>query len=405
MDFSYTPEQTAFRSRVRAFCEEHVAPRAQAWDEAADGIPNDVFAGLASIGALGCTYTDAYGGCARAGEEAIHASIVIHELARADLSMALPVYVLLQLGWGSLIARHGTESLRKEVLPSTAAGQTFLGIATTEEGGGSDIANLQTRGELAGDSITLNGSKCYVGGARETREQRDGGHLVLFRTDPNAGHRGMTLAYVPARSKGIRTEALHTMGRHALSQAKWFYDGVTIPRHYVLGEIGRGFFINMEGFNFARILVSSACAGAAERALEIARDHVKQRHAFGRPIAKFEGVSFQIAEDYARLEQIKLMIQRAAWMVDRFYAEPGSVTAKELNAAASICKLEAPQIAFEICKHTLMHQGAYGYSDASPMGMALRGIMSYLAGAEGSMNIQKLIIAREFIGNEAVPYR
>src|SRR5690606_35552487 len=145
----------------------------------------------------------------------------------------------------------------------------------------------------------------------------------------------------------------------------------------VLGEIGRGFFINMEGFNFARILVASTCAGAAERALEIDRDHVKQRHAFGRPTAKFEGVSFQIAEDYARLESVKLMIQRAAWLVDRFYAEPGAVSVNELNAAAAICKLEAPQIAFEICKHTLMHQGAYGYSDASPMGMALRGIMSY----------------------------
>jgi acyl-CoA dehydrogenase len=215
----------------------------------------------------------------------------------------------------------------------------------------------------------------------------------------------MTLAYVPARSAGISTEPLHNMGRHALSQAVWTYQNVRIPRHYVLGDLGRGFPINMEGFNFARVLVASACAGAAERALEIARDHVKSRHAFGRPIAKFEGVSFQIAEDLARLEQIKLLIQRSAWMVDRSYAEPGSVTHQELNAAASMCKLEAPQIAFEICKHTLMHQGAYGYSDASPMGMAMRGIMSYLAGAEGSMNIQKLIIAREFIGDEAVPYR
>jgi acyl-CoA dehydrogenase len=161
----------------------------------------------------------------------------------------------------------------------------------------------------------------------------------------------------------------------------------------------------MEGFNFARTLVSAACVGAAEKAHEMSIDYVKQRVLFGRPLSKFEGISFEIAEDESRLAQLKMWLRYTAWMIDRFYDEPGSFTHHDVSRAVSICKLEAPHLAHDIVKHSMMYHGAFAFTKESPLGMAYRGLMSYIVGAEGGTNIQKLIIAREAIGPEAVPYR
>jgi acyl-CoA dehydrogenase len=178
-----------------------------------------------------------------------------------------------------------------------------------------------------------------------------------------------------------------------------------VPIKNVIGEVNRGFYYNMEGFNIARTLVAAACVGAAEKALEIGRDHVTQRVLFGKPLAKFEGISFEIAEDWSKLFQAKMLLQYTAWMIDTFYKEPDSFTFKDMNSAVSMCKLEAPLLALDIVQHAMMYQGALAYTKESPLGMAQRGIMSYIVGAEGGMNIQKLIIAREYIGDVAVPYR
>jgi acyl-CoA dehydrogenase len=215
----------------------------------------------------------------------------------------------------------------------------------------------------------------------------------------------MTFAYVPARAKGITTTLFDDIGRGGLSTGGFNYKDVEVPESYVLGEVNRGFYVNMEGFNVARILVASACVGAAEKALEIGRDHVTNRVLFGRPLAKFEGISFEIAEDWSKLFQLKLLLQYTSWMTDTFYKEPGSFTHRDISEVVSMCKLEAPLLSVEIVKHAMMYMGAQGYTKEVPLGMALRGLMSYVVGAEGGSNIQKLIIAREYIGDVAVPYR
>jgi acyl-CoA dehydrogenase len=191
----------------------------------------------------------------------------------------------------------------------------------------------------------------------------------------------------------------------ALSTGGFVYKDVEVSDHYVLGEVNRGFYLNMEGFNLARILVSAACVGMTERALEISRDYVSQRVLFGRPLAKFEGISFEIAEDHARLEQLKLYLQYTAWAADTLYKEPGSMTHRELSRMVSICKMTAPKLGAEITQRCMTHLGAFSYTKECPLGRGLRGIMSYVVGAEGGYHIQKLIIAREYIGDVAVPYR
>jgi len=405
MEFRLTSEQELFKRTLREWCEKNLAPRAAEIDRKEQGIPDDIIHGLAELGVLGITIPEEYGGSMIEGQVMTLANIAVQELARADLSMSVPVYVLLNLGWGYLVARNGTEELKQHLLPKVASGEYFVGICTTEAGGGSDVANIKSHARRENGNLILNGEKIYISGVRETTEQRDGGHLTLFRTDPEAGHRGLTFAYVPARTPGVSPLLLEDIGRGGLSTGGFRYKDVVIPEAYVIGEINRGFYMNMEGFNVARTLVAAACVGAGKRALEISTEYVKQRNLFGRPLAKFEGISFEIAEDESRLAQLRLWLEYTAWMTDRHYEDPGSYTHHDISHAVSICKLEAPHLAFEIVKHSMMYHGAFAYTRESPLGLAFRGLMSYIVGAEGGTNIQKLIIAREVIGEEAVPYR
>ena len=403
MDFRLTPEQELFKKTVREFAEEKLFPRSRDIDEKADGIPEDIIKEMVELGIFGITIPEEYGGSASPGEEMVYAMLAIHEIARGELSMSVPVYTLLNLGWSRLVAKHGSEELKKEVLPNIAAGKWFLGICTTEAGGGSDLANIKTAAKKTGSDYVINGEKIYISGVLEATK-RGGGHLTLFRTAPELGNKGMTFAYVPAKSPGVSYTTFPDMGRMGLSTGGFTYKDVKIPAKYVLGQENRGFYVDMEGFNVARILVASACLGGAEKCLELGADYVKRRVLFGRPLAKFEGISFEIAEDLMELELAKSFLLRGAWMVDQHYKD-GSFSNKEINQAIAICKLKAPLLSVEIVKHAMMYHGALGYSKESPLEMCMRGLMSYVVGAEGGANIMKLIIAREFIGDVAIPYR
>lgn len=404
MDFNFTPEQELFRRTVREFAESVIAPRSREIDQMAAGIPEDIIRGMAELGLFGVTIPEAYGGTASPGEEMVYAMITVHEIARAELSMSLPVYTLLNLGWSYLVVRHGTERLKQELLPRIANGDWFLGICTTEASGGSDVAAIQTTATKRNGTYVLNGEKIYISGVTEA-QKRGGGHLTLFRTNPELGIRGMTFAYVPINANGISTTLFEDMGRMGLSTGGITYRDTEIPDYYVLGEENRGFHMNMEGFNVARVLVCAACTGGAERALEMSAEYTSQRRLFGRPLANFEGISFEIADDYARLQMLLTHLTKTAWMVDRFYAEPGSFSRKDLNLHVAICKLTAPLLGAEIAQHVMMHFGALGYSKEVPIEMLMRGILSYVVGAEGGANIMRIIIGREFIGDVAVPYR
>jgi acyl-CoA dehydrogenase len=403
VEFRLTAEQELFQKSLRGFCEKTIAPRSREIDERAQGIPDEIIAAMAGLGIFGITIPEKYGGSAVPGEEIVDAMLAVSELARADLSMSIPVYTLLCLGWSYVVVKQGTEELKQEILPKIAAGKMFLGICTTEPGGGSDLANITTRGTRQGDHYVINGEKVFISGVAEAL-QRGGGHLTLFRTAPELGHRGMTFAYIPTRSAGITPTTIADMGRNGLSTGGMAYSDVVVPAAYVLGQENRGFYLLMEGFNVARTLVVAACVGAAEKALEMSAAYTQQRVLFGVPLIKNQGISFDIAEDRAKLVMLKNTLYKAAWMLDRHY-EDGSFTTKELNEIVAICKLTAPPLALDIVKHAMIHHGAYGYSKECPLEMAMRGVMSYLVGAEGGLNIMKLIIAREFVGDVAVPYR
>ena len=210
------------------------------------------------------------------------------------------------------------------------------------------------------------------------------------------------LAVMPNQLKGITSTTYKDMGRMGLSTGGFTYKNTEISDKYILGEEGKGFYHCMEGFNVARAVVSAACLGGAEKCLEIATEYARQRKAFGRPIGKFEGVAFELVELYNRLEMLKLLLQKACWMIDKYYAEPGSFTQKEINVVIAQCKWLAPLLAVEAAQKAMIVLGAFGYTKESPLEMAMRGAMSYVAGAEGAANIMKLIIARDAFGREFV---
>jgi len=399
-DFSFTEEQELFRKTLRDFCEKKLAPKAKEIDEKRE-IPNDIIKGMANLGLLAMTVSPDYGG---AGAGFTMAAIAAEELARADNSVATAVLFLVESAWGYIFDRYGTKKAKEEILPKVTSGKAFLGIGSTEPDAGSDIAALKMTAKKERNVYILNGEKAYISGIKEV-QRYGGGYVTVTKTAPELGHKGMTLFYVPFDTQGISpTAILDNMGRMGISTGGFHAQNARIPEHYVIGEVNRGFYHAMEGFNCARVLVAAACVGAAQRALELGIDYIKQRKAFGRPIGKFEGIQFQLADDYAKLECARLLIYKSAWMLDEFQTK-GRFTHHDLNKAIASAKLYAGTTAFDIYKDVMLWHGAIGYTKDYPLERGLRGVMSYIVGAEGAQNIMRLILARELLGDEFIPYK
>jgi acyl-CoA dehydrogenase len=408
MDFRYTTEQELYRQAIREWLAKNLEPRARGIDEAEDGIPDDITAGMAELGMFGVTIPEEYGGCAVPGEELIYAMITIHEVARADLSMSTPVYTLLTIGWSYIVNKYGTDELKQELLPAVAAGKAFAGINTTEPGGGSDLAAIKTTAlwDEARHAYMLNGEKAYVSGPKECMKWGPpSGHCTLVKTDPDSGHKGMTFIWVPAHLDGIKWSVYEDMGRMGLSTGGWIYKDVELPKKYVLGEEGKGFYTVMDGFNAARVLVVAACLGGAEKALEISGEYTAQRTTFGKPLGKYEGISFEMANDWMQLDLLKMNLQRGAWMMGYEAENPGSFSRKDINRVISTVKCLAPTLGHDIARHGMMYHGAFGYTKETPLEMFLRGVMSYEVGAEGGLNIMRGIIARDTWGETHNPFK
>lgn len=398
MDFGMSWEQKIFQRTVREYCEKNVTPISRDIDEEKfeKRIPDEILKGLADIGVFGCTIPEEYGGSAQPGEEIQYANIAIQEISRTEMSMSLPVYMLLTIGWGGEFLRiYAKEEVKREILPKLASGEWFWGINVTEPGAGSDVAATTTAATRQGNKFVLNGEKAYISGVDES-QVRGGGHCTLVATGTPKTKAGKSmLAIIPNQLNGMTSSVYKDMGRMGLSTGGFVYEGSEVPEKYLLGEEGKGFYICMEGFNVARAVVAAACLGGAQGCLEMAVDYVKQRTAFGRPIGNNQGISFEIAEDWCRLESARLMLQKGCWMIDKYYSEPGSVTQREINPIIAFNKWWAPLIGADISQHAMMYHGAFGYTKDCPLQMAHRGVLSYVVGAEGTPNIMKLIIARD----------
>jgi acyl-CoA dehydrogenase len=404
VDFAFTEEQELFRNALREWCQKTL-PLEKIREMDSEGeIPQEILRRMADMGLLIMTAPQEHGGT---GADWVTACVAAEELGYADVSIALPVLWLVESSWGFVVDRYASEEVRDAVIRKAVKGEAFVGIASTESGGGSDVAAFKSTARKEGNKWILDGEKMYISGTEEAKKL-GGGYFVIARTSPappDASYRGMTGFYLPFDAPGVEiNKRFEDMGRMAISTGGFKMENVKIPDSYRLGEVDKGFYLTMEGFDNARILIAAVCVGAARRALDIGIEYIKERKAFGRPIGKFEGIQFELADDWAHLEALRSLTYRTAWMQDKRYKE-SKFSPLEVSRMIAACKLIAPHLAFDIYKHAMIWMGAYGYTKECPLEMGLRGIMSYCVGAEGASNIQRTVIARELLGKEYIPYK
>lgn len=404
VDFSFTEEQELFRNALREWCEKYIPLEKIREMDSKGEIPQQLVRSMSDLGLLIMTAPEEHGGT---GADWVTACIAAEELGYADVSIAVPVFWLVESSWGYVVDKYCSEQVREEVIRKAIKGDAFIGIASTEASGGSDVAGFKSTAKKEGDKWVLNGEKTYISGTEEAKKW-GGGYFVNARTSPappDAAHRGMTGFYLPMNEPGVEiNKRFEDMGRMAISTGGFVMKNVKLPESNLLGEVDKGFYMTMEGFDSARILIGAVCLGAAKRALELGMEYIKERRAFGRPIGKFEGIHFELADDWAELEALRSLVYRTAWMMDKRYKEK-RFTPFEVTRMIAACKLKTPHFAFDVFKHVMLWFGAYGYTKECPVEMGLRGIMSYCVGAEGATNIQRVVIARELLGKEYIAYK
>ncbi|PNX49686.1 MAG: acyl-CoA dehydrogenase [Thermoplasmata archaeon M9B1D] len=401
MDFSWTTEQELWRKTVREFAQKKIKPKVREIDTNKK-IPEEIIKEMGRLGLLAPTVSSEYGG---ADLDWTMAAIAAEEIGRADISLAIPVLYLVESSWGFILDRYGTKEVKEEFLPKITKGEAFCGIAVTEPEGGSDILGAgKTKAEKKSKNWVLNGEKIFISGVKESSKW-GGIHLTLVRTDPKAGHKGFSFFAVPLKNnKNIETTLFEDMGRMGISTGGFTMNNLELSQEYMIGEENRGFYYTMEGFSAARMLIGATCVGASETALELGIEHIKNRKAFGRAIGSFEGIQFPLAEHYTNIESVKLLTYKAAWIMDKKYKE-GKFSHKDISLAAAMSKLRAPVYGFQLMNDVADWFGAIGYTKEYPIEMGIRGIRSYSIGAEGTMNVMKIIIGRELLGKDFLPYK
>ncbi|MEB3859804.1 MAG: acyl-CoA/acyl-ACP dehydrogenase [Desulfurococcales archaeon] len=406
MDFSLGEEERLFRESVASFLEKEVGDKWREIDERGL-IPTDLILKMGGHGLFAIPVPEEYGG---QGGNFTLAAIAAEEIGYRDPSMSLAVLTLLNNAWPFILHLYGSDEAKARVLEAVGRGRGFFGIASTEPRGGSDVAGIETRARRADGKWIVSGEKIYISGVREGLEQLElGGWLLLARSgSPEDRHRGITaFCFIGneggSLARGLEYSILETIGRHGISTGILSLREVEIGDQMVVGGENRGFYVAMEGFNLARLLVAAANVGAARWALERAVEWARRRELFNKPIASFQGVSFPLAELAAELESTKLLVYKAAWMADRIYirGEPG-LKPRDLSFYSASAKLKAVELSLRASEHLLKTLGAASYIKETGAYRNFLGVLSYAVGAEGTQNIMKHIIAREIIGREYV---
>lgn len=384
LDFSFTEAQQELIRTLRVFAKEELAPQYATGDRTG-AFPFAQWKKIAELGLTGLLVPAEYD-----GQEAdcVTAGIAAEEIARGDFNCAYAVLMTDLLG--EILSKHASPEIKKAWLAPMARGEKIIGLALTEPRGGSDAAALTTRAVRDGDDYVLSGEKSGISMAMASDA-----FVVFAKTDPAAGAKGVSAFLVPAGIPGFSRTPYQDMGQRCIQRGSLFLDEVRIPAGYLIGEEGKGFSQVMAAFDYSRILIALMCLGAAEQSLEETIEYVKERQAFGRPLAKFEGVSFPIAEHATKLEAAKWLCYRGLWLKDQ-----GLPHTKE----GAMCKWFVPQLAVEVIHSCLLLHGHYGYTQDLPFEQRLRDVLGLEIG-DGTAQIQKIVVARELMGREYLPYR
>jgi alkylation response protein AidB-like acyl-CoA dehydrogenase len=368
----------ALRETARRFADNEVAPRAAELD-ATEAFPRDIHEGLARLGLLGITVPEAMGG-AEAGVVAY--AVVMEELARGYASVADQVGLVELLS--TLLSEHGTDAQRAEFLAPLLRYERTCAYALTEAEAGSDLAALKTTALRDGNGWRLTGEKMWIHMAPLADFA-----AVLARTDPAAGHRGMSIFLVDLHAPGVeRLRAEHKMGQRASPVGGLRFSDVKLPGDALLGPERRGFHMMMSVLDKGRIGIAALAVGILQRALEESISYAKSRVQFGKPIAEQQAIRFMVADMAKDAHAARLMVRDAAERMDR---------GARATLEASMAKCFAADAAVARTADAVQIHGGTGYIRGVTVERLYRDAKITQI-YEGTNQIQRVIMAREIFG-------
>jgi len=370
-------EEELFRRTVRDFAERAVRPRVAAMEQAAS-LDRALLAQCFALGLMGIEIPEAHGG---AGGSMLMTVLAVEELSAVDASIAIFVDVQNTLV-NALLIKWASDELRNRYLPRLAT--DLLGAyALSEPDSGSDAFGLQTRATEAGDTWILEGRKLWITNGAEA------GLFVIFaNSDFSKGYKGITAFAVERGFKGFSVgKKEDKLGIRASSTCELILDGCEVPAANLVGQVGMGYKVAIETLNTGRIGIGAQMIGVARGALAAALRYVKERKQFGRPVAEFQGVQFQLAQAATELEAARLMVYNAARLEDA--GEP-------YTTQAAMAKLFAAQVAERVTSLAVELFGGYGYTKEYPVEKFYRDAK---IGAiyEGTSNMQLNTIAKQLL--------
>ena len=375
-----TEDEILFRDNIRQFAEDKIRPRVKEMDEKAV-FDHALLEQFFQLGLMGIEIPEQYGG---GGGRFFEAILAVEEFSRVDASAGVIVDVQNTLVANALL-KWANDDQKKRYLPKLASDPVGA-YALSEAESGSDAFGLQTKAELRGDNFILNGRKLWITNGKEA------GLFILFATvDASKGYKGITAFLVERNFPGFAVgKKEDKLGIRASSTCELILEDCRVPKENVLGEVGKGYKIAIETLNEGRIGIGAQMLGVARGAWECAAKYAQERKQFGKAIAEFQGIQFQIAQMATEIEAVRLMVYNAARMKDA-----GMDFVKE----AAMTKLFASQVAERVTSLAIEIYGGYGFTKDYPVEKYWRD--SKIGKIyEGTSNMQLATIAKLVMGGK-----
>ena len=373
MNFELTDEQELIRRTVRDFAVSRVAPVAEELDREAR-FPYELVAELAELGLMGLPIPEEYGG---AGGDTVSYAIAIEELTRIDSSVAITVAAHTSLGTMPIYL-FGNEEQKREWLPRLASGQGLAAFGLTEPDAGSDAGATRTKASLVDGEWVIDGSKIFI-----TNAGTDITACVSITAVTGDGE--ISNIIVPNGTPGYEISApMHKLGWHASDTRELSFSGCRVPEGNLLGERGRGFRQFMEILDGGRISVASMGVGLAQGAYDLALQYAKERQQFGKPIAQFQAIQFQLADMATEIDAGRQLVYKAAWLKDQH---------RDFALAAAQAKLYTGILSNRVVNAALQIHGGYGFMEEFAISRLYRD-QKILEIGEGTNEVQRMVIAK-----------
>ena len=373
----FNAEQDSIRKSIYKFAKKELAPHASYWDHA-DAFPWENVSKMAEIGLTGLRFPSAYGG---SEADPVTLGIALEEVARFDHSCAV---ILCGYNITGRIFLHASEKIKNAVIPHIVQGRSIVAFAATESESGSEMRALRTTAKLKDGCYVLNGEKSMITFAGVAQ-----GYIVLARTEDEEGD-GISCLFVEADRPGIHIQRLESFGWKATKWGNVAFDEVRIPIDHLIGEKNNALCMLKPTVQEQRALTGLIVLGTARQALEEAADYAKIRKVFGKPIGKFEGIQFRMAEDYTSLEAAKLVCYQALSLIEK--------GAKETSTWAAMANLLGGETAYRVVNNAMDVYGGMGYSTEFPFERYLRDVKAtQLASATLKMEIAQALLGKEFL--------